>query len=231
MPLVSASAHSRISSITIFLILLSIIPSVYSFDYYKSRLAIDYGPRFIGIATSLGRDINPVSTISNHGNLSLISGDIINIARKTGAVEIIVGVPLDKDGTMKYTVRNLNGILCLNFSSVLSCICNKAYPKASVLLMDERYSTREAKEKSKLEYARSSLDAVTAACLLERYIEDQGSFNVLPALPCAYPPSYDIEYFDYSIVSKYIQMLKGGSNKEYGGGSYDGIGNKKVGSL
>lgn len=211
--------------ITILLLYTSIIPiKVHGFELYTSRISIDYGPRYIGIAHSLGQYITPLCTIQNQMNLTLVATEIINIARSQGAIEIIVGIPLDKDGKMKYNVRNFNGILCLNFSSILSCICNKAYPKASVLILDERYTTREAKEKSKTEFPRASIDAVSAACLLQRYIEDEGNFNTLPALPCIYPPPQDLEYFDYSLVQRYIRLTKGYRTST----RYDGIGNKKV---
>ena len=163
------------------------------FDPFISRLAVDYGPRLIGVAASFGRNIQPLITIPHCGNLTILSGEIINLARSKGAVEIIVGVPLDRDGRMKYTVRNLNGILSLNFSSVLAAQCIRAYPRAQVLIMDERYTTREAREKSKEEYPRASIDAVSAACLLERYLEDEGCFNTLPALPSPFPLHKDLE--------------------------------------
>lgn len=186
---------------------LIVIP-LYAFDLYKSRLAVDYGPRLVGIATSLGSNITPLRTLQNHGNLTLLAAEIINLARAQGAVEILVGIPVDKDGRMKYTIQNFNGILCLNFSSVLAAVCARGFPKASVLIIDERYTTREAKEKSKNEYPRATLDAVSAACILERYLEDEGSFNVLPALPCPYPPPYDLEAFDYGLVQNHIRMAK-----------------------
>ena len=119
-----------------------------------------------------------------------------------------MGVPLDRDGRMKYTVRNLNGILSLNFSSVLAAQCIRAYPRAQVLIMDERYTTREAREKSKEEYPRASIDAVSAACLLERYLEDEGCFNTLPALPSPFPLHKDLEMFDYNIIRRHIRLTK-----------------------
>jgi RNase H-fold protein (predicted Holliday junction resolvase) len=192
--------------VVIFLFLTLI--KVNSFDAFRARLAIDYGPRLVGVAGSLGPIVQPLCTIPNHANLTLLSGEIINLARAQGAIEIIVGVPLDKDGVMKYSVRNLNGVLCLNFSSVLATVCARSYPKGSVLIVDERYTTREAREKSKKDYTRASLDAVSAACLLERYIEDEGDFNVLPALPCPFPIPKDLENFDYGIVQTYIRLTK-----------------------
>ena len=184
-----------------------------SFDLFRSRVAIDYGPRNIGVAVAFGEDIQPLRTLSNHGNLTVLAGEIINIARTHGACELIVGVPVDRDGRTKYTVENLNGIMSLNFSSVLASCCQRSYPKARVLIMDERYTTREAKAKSKDIYTRSSLDAVSAACLLERFIEDEGEFNVLPALPCSYPPPKDLECFDYGIVQRHIRLTKYAMNE------------------
>lgn len=61
---------------------------------------------------------------------------------------------------------------------------------------------------------------MSAACLLERYIEDQGDGSIL-AQPCIYPPPSDLACFDYNIVREHIHQLyynnqniqnKGGQN-------------------
>ena len=194
--------------LSLFLGLLLHSQSSIGFEMYKSRVAVDYGPRNIGVAVGFGEDIQPLRTLSNHGNLTVLAGEIINIARTHGASELIVGVPVDRDGVTRYNIANLNGIMSLNFSSVLASCCQRSYPRARVLIMDERYTTREAKAKSQDGYAKSSLDAVSAACLLERFIEDEGEFNVLPALPCPYPPPKDLEWFDYGIVQRHIRLTK-----------------------
>lgn len=39
---------------------------------------------------------------------------------------------------------------------------------------------------------------MSAVCLLERYLEDQGEGS-LPAQPCSYPPPRELMFFDYNI--------------------------------
>ena len=44
----------------------------------------------------------------------------------------------------------------------------------------------------------ASIDAMSAVCLLERYLEDQGEGS-LPAIACSYPPPRDLMFFNYNI--------------------------------
>lgn len=44
---------------------------------------------------------------------------------------------------------------------------------------------------------------MSALCLLERYLEDQGEGSI-EAIPCEYPPSREHAIFDYDIVRKHI---------------------------
>jgi hypothetical protein len=105
---------------------------------------------------------------------------------------------------MSYNVKNFNGRLCLRFSSVLAAITENEYRQIGVLLVDERYTTREAKIRMKSEGVRGSLDAYSAACLIERYVEDEGE-GALEARACEYPIPPALEFFDYSEVSEYIR--------------------------
>ena len=190
-------------------------------------IAIDYGPRVIGIALSSAslssinnnnnnnniNDIRALRDIKNNGNLIDISNQILDIAFKNQVSEILVGVPLDSDGIISHQVRNLNGRLCLNFSSVLSTIAYKEYStNIKINIIDERYSTREAKLRIKYDdNIRGSIDGVSAACLLERYLEDEGA-GVLQAKKCSYPIPSDLEYFDYEVVKAHIRELRSKSD-------------------
>jgi len=94
--------------------------------------------------------VHPYGTIKNNGNLTDISYKILNFACTYGAAELIVGVPLDFDGVMSYEVRNFNGRLCLNFSTVLSSVSSKERgEKLKTVLFDERYTTQEARTRIK----------------------------------------------------------------------------------
>ena len=60
------------------------------------------------------------------------------------------GVPLDYDGVMSYGVKNFNGRLCLNFSSVLSSVAQfERAGRLRTLLFDERYTSKEARARIK----------------------------------------------------------------------------------
>ena len=142
--------------------------------------------------------------MANSGDLTRLSRQILDKARTDGAVEVIVGLPLDSNGIMSHRLRNFNGQLCLNFSQVLCSVAGAELPRCKVLLVDERYTTREAKLRMKAERIRASLDAMSAACLLERYLEDRGE-GALAAVACAYPPPRELERFDYGVVRDYIR--------------------------
>ena len=55
-------------------------------------------------------------------------------------------------------------------------------------------------------YLLASLDSMSAACILERYIEDLGEGSI-EAQPCVYPPPEELANFDYNVVKKHIQKL------------------------
>lgn len=52
----------------------------------------------------------------------------------------------------------------------------------------------------------ASVDAMSAACLLERYLEDRGA-GALDASPCPFPPPTDVAMFDYNTVKSYVRSL------------------------
>jgi RNase H-fold protein (predicted Holliday junction resolvase) len=93
----------------------------------------------------------PICTLPNNGDTVYLCSQILDVARTRGALEVIVGLPLDSNGKMSYSVKNFNGQLCLNFSMVLAATTTVALPRASVWLFDERYTTREAKARIKSE--------------------------------------------------------------------------------
>eukprot|EP01036_Dinobryon_divergens_P027931 gene27931-36795_t len=178
------------------------------FERSRTRISIDYGPRIIGLAHSdLFGAVHPYGTIRNGGNLTNICYQILDYAFRQGAVEIIIGVPLDFDGVMSYGVKNFNGRLCLNFSSVLSSVAQfERAGRLRTLLFDERYTSKEARARIRTGRMRASVDAMSAACLLERYLEDGGA-GALDATPCPFPPPADVAMFDYNTVKSYVRSL------------------------
>ena len=53
-------------------------------------------------------------------------------------------------------------------------------------------------------YITASLDAMSAVCLLERYLEDCGD-GAIPAVPCTYPPTDEFAWLDYEMVRSHIR--------------------------
>lgn len=118
------------------------------FDMKRVRLSIDYGPRLIGLAKSdIRGKVRSFDTIENTWNLTQIAHKIARVVNQIGAYEIILGVPMDPNQkTLNYRVKNLNGQLCLNFSTVLANVVHsQCKSRVSVRLYDERYSSFEAK--------------------------------------------------------------------------------------
>ena len=147
------------------LILCTIYGQCVGFETGRPRIALDYGPRLIGLASSdIFGAVNPLCTLDNDGDLVHLSQDVLMYARREGAIEAVVGLPTDSNGKMSYDVRNFNGNLCLDFATVLASVAGEEMPRLRVLLFDERYTTREAKARMKDEKIRASLDAVAASC-------------------------------------------------------------------
>jgi RNase H-fold protein (predicted Holliday junction resolvase) len=116
------------------------------FQVNRVRIGVDYGPRLIGIAISgpFG-SVRPYQTVSNTGNLTALSFDILSLATREGASEIVVGIPVDRRRDIFDEVRNFNGRLCLNFSSVLASVAKEhGSSRLQVKVMDEKYTTKEA---------------------------------------------------------------------------------------
>lgn len=65
---------------------------------------------------------------------------------------------------------------------------------------------------------------MSAACILERYIEDKGEGS-LSATPCRFPPSDEESTFDYDIIRRHVRALHyGGGGSGGGGGDREGEG-------
>ena len=197
------------------LLSLLLVALISSFEVGRPRIALDYGPRLIGLACSdIFGVVTPLCTLCNDGDLVELSRKVLQYARREGATEAIVGLPTDSNGKVSYDVRNFNGNLCLDFATVLSSVAGEEMNKLKVFLFDERYTTREAKARMKEEKIRSSLDAMAAACLLQRYLEDQGE-GALGASPCNYPPPEELAFFNYDEVRSYIRE-RYSQNDRYG---------------
>jgi RNase H-fold protein (predicted Holliday junction resolvase) len=94
------------------------------------------------VASALGRVSRPEGVIKNNGNLTAMALQVLELSKQRGAVEVLVGVPVDSNGKLRYKIKNFNGNLCLNFSRVLAAVASVVSPRIQVRLVDERFSTR-----------------------------------------------------------------------------------------
>ena len=130
-------------------------------------LAVDPGSRRVGLAISdpTGTIAQPLSTVATEPRETL-AARLAEVARKSEAVRIVVGLPLRMDGSSgpeAKAARELAGEI-------------RAASKLPVDLGDERLTTAAA-EKSLLaggmrrEKRRANIDRVAAALLLQSYLD------------------------------------------------------------
>jgi len=163
----------------------------------RSRaLGIDFGPKFTGMALSLG-GVNtiPMGTLQTGEDWNALALKIAQMASTRRARDIVVGQPLEKDGTegkISALVRHFSQILADATLLVVGTNC-------SVYLWDERFSTTYAAMrlvtrprfdsgafKSWLDgqrglsfSAKALLDAEAARAILEHFLEKDPSTEVI----------------------------------------------------
>ncbi len=130
-------------------------------------LAIDYGTRKSGLAVTdpLKVICQPLKTVAT---TSLIE-ELIAFVRKENVVKIIVGWPIQEDGSMAEITRTVE-----NFVGRLK----KKIKGVDIELWDERYSSVRAREKllesglkKKKRNERGRVDSMAALVILEEYLE------------------------------------------------------------
>jgi putative holliday junction resolvase len=131
----------------------------------KRILGIDYGDSRIGLALSDGLMITaqPHSVLHVHNGWKNIVPEIHKIIRETDAGKIVIGYPLNLDGTKGSRCEVTD-----RFITVLS----KDIPEIEVVRWDERYTTSQAEGilgKDKKSMGRH--DIVSAALILQSYLD------------------------------------------------------------
>nr|WP_290666547.1 Holliday junction resolvase RuvX [Ardenticatena sp.] len=132
-------------------------------------LAIDYGKRRVGVAAGVGMAPRPVGVLP-HGSLDSLIERILHLARSEGADKIIVGLPLNADGSEGEQAAQSRA-----FAEALA-----AQTDIPVFLWDERYTSQDAQQQmiaagTTQKARREKLDAVAAAVMLEHYFARQGT--------------------------------------------------------
>ena len=138
-------------------------------DYRGRLLALDYGQKNIGLACSdaLRMTVQPLPSIPNTGRKDFIL-KIKSIVREMDIRELIIGIPLNMDGSRNDSVRRMEQLM-RTLTNALSLPLNG---------VDERLSTVEANQYWKQMNQRQqkkyrTVDSLAAALILERYLKEK----------------------------------------------------------
>lgn len=131
-------------------------------------LGIDYGDARVGIAITdaLGITAQGLETICTNGNDKLVLSRLDNIIEEYEVSTIVVGMPLNMDGSKKERVEKT-----LKFIHKLKC----KYNKITVETIDERLTTVQAHKTMnelgiKPKNKKNIVDTISAVYILETYI-------------------------------------------------------------
>ncbi len=150
-----------------------------------SIIGLDYGSRTVGVAVTdaLGLTVQPLETIERkeENKLRRTYARIEELAKERNAELIVVGLPLNIDGT-----EGERSLLARQFSEKLS-----ARTGLPVCLQDERLTTVEADEilaecGRKRETRKEVIDQLAACLILRDYLEqwaDELRKNIQCGLP------------------------------------------------
>ena len=126
-------------------------------------MALDIGTKRIGIALSdyLHVIATPHSTISRIPEKEAINA-IINIAKEHRVEQIIIGVPINMDGTYGFQAKD-----CIDFSQKILGF--------DIIQEDERLTSEEAEERlraRKIDFRKNKglVDMESASIILEQYL-------------------------------------------------------------
>jgi putative Holliday junction resolvase len=148
-------------------------------------IGVDYGLVRTGVAatTSGGYSPRPLAILFGYANSSDLSRSIIDLVLSERATEIVLGLPLHKNGT-----DSEQSAITRRFGEFLAAEARGRCGRdnARVVLWDERYTSREARSRIAAEcMARNrripsrdelsgELDADAACIILEQYYRDGG---------------------------------------------------------
>jgi putative Holliday junction resolvase len=126
-------------------------------------MALDIGTKRIGIALSDYLQIiaTPHSTIAREPEKKAIE-DIVKIAKENRVEKIVIGVPINMDGSLGFQAQN-----CIDFSQKILGF--------DIIKEDERLTSVEAEERLKARKVnfrknKGLVDMESAAIILEQYL-------------------------------------------------------------
>jgi putative Holliday junction resolvase len=135
-------------------------------------LGIDAGERRVGVALSdaLRLLASPVTVLDRQHGLQLVFDQLVELARREGVTELVVGLPLNADGSVGRQARRAQ-----QFARVAKRVLG-----VPTTLWDERLSTREAESIVRAQgrtprqvRAAGQLDAIAAAVILQDFLDTQ----------------------------------------------------------
>jgi putative Holliday junction resolvase len=137
-------------------------------------LALDVGERRVGVAVSdeSGLIASPLTTINRSSKASDFA-KIARLAREQDADALVVGHPLNADGSAGPQARRIEGYA----EALAAALCEEGL-EPSLTLWDEYGSTQQAQQAMiasgrKVKDRRARIDAVAAAMILQDYLEAQ----------------------------------------------------------
>ena len=130
-------------------------------------LGIDFGGKRIGLALSdpEGKIARPHGVLERRSPLADVRR-ICLAAVEEGVDEVVLGLPLEEDGTRGESAAAVEGF----FADL------ESHLDLPIHLFDERYTTREARDALReagldARSARGKVDAVAAALILQTYLD------------------------------------------------------------
>lgn len=136
-------------------------------------VGVDYGLVRTGVAVTVGFNPKPLDILTDLNNTQVCQR-VIEICRAEQAKQIIVGLPLHKNGT-EAEQTNLTRIFATELANQ---VLYELGPNCPVYLWDERYTSKEAAarahSKNPSQSLYGTLDADAACIILENYYNDNG---------------------------------------------------------
>jgi putative holliday junction resolvase len=137
-------------------------------SYNRRALVVDYGLRRVGLAVSVGFAPRPLPHIRHDASPEDVAVAVAAAARSTCSVDIVVGLPLTANGS-----EGEQAAATRLFAEHLVC----AAPWATILLLDERFSTQLARASlvnANVPAARipELLDSAAAVEIAERFFSE-----------------------------------------------------------
>lgn len=177
--------------------------SSYSLLGIKS-LGVDYGLVRTGLAATVGYNPKPLAILSNL-NVTQLCQEIVKWVEIENAQQIVVGLPLHKNGTVAEQT-----VLTREFAQQLVCSIYASFGPSKgevmsegddhltaipIYLWDERYTSKEAESrvrarnpKRNMGSLHGELDADAACIILEHFYADSGRGAERVLLPKHDPP-------------------------------------------